>query len=189
LVALAGNEAGKDDLVEGNDDGIESLGIPNDPFYNKSLPFFADIVNGLQRSASSSLTLHRDSTQFSLAQLRAYFPDLIKDGAIDPVQAAAYNIQVQAPEDFQVTNNNLSPRLGASWDPGGAGKTKLFGAWGRYYDRLFLSSVVGEQGIENIQRYYVLDRDGEDPLLAPRFGEDIVIGSVPNHHYGRRISA
>ncbi|HYV17730.1 MAG TPA: carboxypeptidase regulatory-like domain-containing protein [Verrucomicrobiae bacterium] len=187
LLALAGNEGGKDDLQQGNNDGIESFGIPNDPFFIKDLPLFASVVNGLQRSAYSSLTLHRDSTQFSLAQLKAFFPELIKNGAIDPVQAAAYNIQVQAPEDFQVTNNNLSPRLGASWDPGGAGRTKIFGAWGRYYDRLFLSTVVGEQGIETIQRYYVLDRDGED--ILQQGGTGGIDDSVSNHHYGRRISA
>jgi hypothetical protein len=187
LQALAGNEVGKDDLVGGNNDGIASFGLPSDPLYNIAPANFAPILNSLQSAANASLTLHRDSTQFSLAQLRAFFPDLIKDGAIDPVAAAAYNIHVQTPEDFRITNNNLSPRLGASWDPGGAGRTKIFGAWGRYYDRLFLNTVVGEQGIETIQRYYVLDRDGEDVIPEP--GTGVVVGSVANHHYGTRISA
>ncbi|HET8946286.1 MAG TPA: carboxypeptidase regulatory-like domain-containing protein, partial [Candidatus Polarisedimenticolia bacterium] len=193
LLALGGNEAGKDDLVQGNNDGVQSFGIANDPFFDKAIPTFSSIVNGLRRSASSSLTLHRDSTQFSLSQLKAFFPDLIRpDGSIDPVQAASYNIQVQAPEGFRITNNNLSPRLGASWDPGGAGRTKVFGAWGRYYDRLFLSTVVGEQGIETIQRYYVFDRDGEDAIVAPATAGTInaaVIDSVSNHNYGTRISS
>jgi hypothetical protein len=188
LLALAGDEAGKDDLVSGNNDGIESRGIPSDPLFTAGgASIIGPTVNALRRGAYASLTLHRDSVMFSLAQLNAFFPALVKDGAIDPVAAASYNIQVQQPETYRITNNNLSPRLGASWDPWGDGHTKLFGAWGRYYDRLFLNTVVGEQGLETIQRYYVLDRDAIDPVLFPQTG--VVIGSVPNHQYGTTISS
>ena len=52
--------------------------------------------------------------------------------------------------NFEVTNNNLSPRFGISWDPWGDGRTKLFGTWSRFYDRLFLSTVTGEIGPDTV---------------------------------------
>src|SRR6185503_16754656 len=41
-----------------------------------------------------------------------------------------------------------------SWDPAANGKTKLFGTWGRYYDKLFLSTVSAEEGPDHVVRYY-----------------------------------
>ena len=189
LLALAGAEAGQDDLQAGNNDGIESLGILADPAFGGSGQgsVAASILNGLRRAGYARLTLHRRSAEFSLAQLNAFYPDLVRDGQIDPTAAAAYGIHVQQPETFRITNNNLAPRLGVSWDPQGTGRTKVFGAWGRYYDRLFLNTIVGEQGLETIQRYYILDRDGFNPTLFPQTGR--VDGAVPNHHYGTRVSA
>jgi hypothetical protein len=188
LLALTGYELGKDDLILGNNDGIVSLGIPADPLANQGgAALITSILNDLTAVAASSLTLHRDSVQFSLSQLTSFFPGLVQDGAIDPARAKALGIHVQEPEAFRITNNNLSPRLGASWDPWSDGRTKVFGAWGRYYDRLFLNTVVGEQGLETIQRYYVLDRDGEDPILFPQTGS--AMGGVSNHGYGQLISS
>jgi hypothetical protein len=188
LLALAGGEIGLDDLTGGNNDGVESYGVLGDPIFvlaGASNPVVQDAVNGLRRSAYASLTLHRDSVQFSLAQLNSFYPNLVKDGQIDPAAATAYGIHVQQPETFRITNNNLSPRLGASWDPQGDGRTKVFGAWGRYYDRLFLSTIVGEQGLETIERYYVLDRDGINPAVLP---SGVVTGGVSDHRFGTYIS-
>src|SRR5262249_17585638 len=75
LLALTGNEAGKDDLISGNNDGVESFGLLNDPLYAISPATFAPILNGLKTSAAAGLTLHRDSTQFSVSQLQAFFPN------------------------------------------------------------------------------------------------------------------
>ena len=53
-------------------------------------------------------------------------------------------------DSFLVTNSNLSPRIGVSWDPWADGKTRFFGSWGTYYDRLFLGTVATEQGPESL---------------------------------------
>ena len=188
LLGLAGGEALVDDLLAGNNDGLMNLGILDDPIFQgaaKTNQVAVPILNGLQRASYARLTLHRDSAQFSLGQLNAFFPDLVEDGQIDPELAAFYGIQVQQPETFRVTNNNLSPRLAVSWDPQGDGRTKLFGAWGRYYDRLFLNTIVGEQGIETIQRYYVLDRDAMEPV---RSDTGALVGTIENHQFGTRLS-
>ena len=44
-----------------------------------------------------------------------------------------------------LTTRIISPRFSISWDPWADGKTKTFGSWGRFYDRLFLDSVTGER--------------------------------------------
>ena len=46
---------------------------------------------------------------------------------------------------FSISNTNLAPRLSISWDPMADGRTKVFGTWNQYYDRLFLGSVTTEQ--------------------------------------------
>jgi hypothetical protein len=56
----------------------------------------------------------------------------------------------RVPETIGLTSRNVSPRAGISWDPWAgigsqAGRTRLFATWGRYYDRLFLSSLAYEQ--------------------------------------------
>ncbi|HET6371947.1 MAG TPA: TonB-dependent receptor, partial [Candidatus Polarisedimenticolia bacterium] len=45
--------------------------------------------------------------------------------------------EVQA-EGFRIANGNLAPRFSVSWDPWADGKTKLFGTWNKYYDRITL---------------------------------------------------
>lgn len=52
--------------------------------------------------------------------------------------------------NFSIENTNVSPRFSLSWDPWADGKTRLFGNWGRYYDRLFLSVVSGEIGPDSL---------------------------------------
>ena len=188
LLGLAGHEAGLDDLTAGNNDGLANLGIKDDPiFFGRAdaSAIAAPIRNALQRAANATFTVHRDSARFSQTQLNAFFPGLLRDGRIDPATAEAYGLKMQQPESFRITNNNLAPRLGASWDPQGDGRTKVFGAWGRYYDRLFLSTIVGEQGLEEIQRYYVLDRDAIDPVTTM---DGRVVDAIPNHQYGQRLA-
>jgi hypothetical protein len=193
LRALAGEEVGKDDLVSGNNDGILSLGIGADPLFGSqgSNPgFLSGTSNALLRSAIGSLTRHRSGLGFPTEQLVALYPALVVNGTIDPAAAAQLGVRMQIPETIRITNNNLSPRIGLSWDAAGDGRAKLYGSWGRYYDRLFLSTLVGEQGIESIQRYYVFDRDAVDtrdsdflvPFLNPTTG-------VSNHNFGRLLSS
>ena len=79
--------------------------------------------------------------------------DVDQDGAID-VNGAEREIILEDPytfaqertsESFAIDNTNLSPRLSVSWDPWNDGKTKVYGTYGRYYDRLFLGAVVTDQ--------------------------------------------
>ncbi len=48
-------------------------------------------------------------------------------------------------DDFQLSNLNVAPRLGFSWDPWSKGKSKIYGSYGRYYDKIFFSVPLEEQ--------------------------------------------
>jgi len=48
-------------------------------------------------------------------------------------------------DDIDIRNTNLAPRLSIAYDPFRDGKTKLYASYGRYYDRLFLATIIPEQ--------------------------------------------
>ncbi len=89
--------------------------------------------------------------------------DLNGDGIVETAGAEGDLIQApftspaeRSPDQFLITNNNLAPRFSLAWDPWSNGKTKLFGSWGKYYDRLFLSSVATEQQPESLTAQWTL---------------------------------
>jgi len=67
--------------------------------------------------------------------------------------------------NFSIENTNISPRFSISWDPWADGKTKTFGSWGRYFDRLFLATVTGEIGPDS--ENYVFVPDSVSHLIVP----------------------
>ncbi|HKQ97855.1 MAG TPA: carboxypeptidase regulatory-like domain-containing protein, partial [Candidatus Polarisedimenticolia bacterium] len=185
LVALAGREANVDDLIGGNADGLRSLGFTDDALFEGTVNqawLDENVLSVLSRVALRTQTINHDSGRFLSGELANQFPDLFSDGTLDPVALREAGVPVQAPEEFTVTNNNLAPRLSVSWDPWSDGRTKGFATWGRYYDKLFLSSVTGEQGTERVLRYYQYDRTGL--TLTP--GLDVA--DVPNHKVGTLLS-
>jgi hypothetical protein len=187
ILGLSGREAGvSDDLRQGNGDGIISLGLPDDALFAEDVSrrwLTANVTDPLARVALKTQTISRANISFLSGELAAQFPDLFSEGAVDPATLRSLGIPVQAPETFTVTNNNLAPRLSVSWDPLSDGRSKVFATWGRYYDKLFLNSVSGEQGTERVVRYYVYDRTGlsiSPSLAAP---------DTPNHHIGTQLSS
>jgi hypothetical protein len=186
LTSLAGAERGKDPVGAGNGDGVVSLGITADPILSD--PSTTTWLNNtyldpLNRAGITSFTMHRSAVDFQAPILASLFPGLFQPGGqVDREALRQLGVPVQEPEAFTITNNNLSPRLAISWDPTSDGRSKVFASWGRYYDKLFLSSVVGEQGIERLVRYYVYDRDGLAPVKVP--GAPL----LPDHHIGSLLS-
>jgi hypothetical protein len=65
-------------------------------------------------------------------------------------------------ESFTITNDNLAPRLSASWDPWRDNRTKIFASWGRYFDKLFLATLVPELGPDPRVTVYAVGLPGED---------------------------
>lgn len=194
ILAFTGVELGGKDLSLGNGDGIESHGLLTDPMFTdanggnipKTVGF---LTNPLRLAAITRFTRHRSSLGFTLDQTAALFPNIIVDGELDETLLAELGLAFQRPEQILITNNNLAPRLSVSWDPWSNGKTKVFATWGRYFDKLFLSTVIGESTAERVASYYLQDEDGLDPVReqVPGFGV-ITTGYLTNHEIGPLIA-
>lgn len=190
LLALGGSERSGSDLSLGDGNGVKSNGIQSDPiaFMDGGAlhPIFEEAGDGLRDASLSRLTQHRSNFKFTLNELESFFPDLFVDDEIDPDALASIGVKIQAPQPIRITNDNLAPRLAISWDPWSDGRTKLYATWGRYYDKLFLNSVIGEQGIERLARYYVYDRSGVNAkydTVAER-----TVSGTPSNHIGQTLS-
>jgi hypothetical protein len=140
-------------------DGFDEGGLCSDPLHDctaagtRTGPLLGEL-SGLARR---HLTRHN-----SLVDIEAPFlaSALGQDVTLDDLLASG--LPIRAPEEIRITNSNLAPRLGLTWDPFSDGRSKAFLSWGRYYDKLFLNSVVLEQGPDLITRYYEFDPDGVD---------------------------
>ncbi len=164
ITALTGRERGiSDDGHLGDNNGILSQGILSDPlFFGTGDPVSAAawLIDPLNRAALGRLTRHHTAVQFSANWLASLYPGIFEDGRINPSVLAELGVVPQQREALAITNNNLAPRLSVSWDPASTGRTKVYATWGRYFDKLFLSTIVGEEGPDLINRYYLLDAAG-----------------------------
>jgi hypothetical protein len=186
LTALSGTEIGQNDLLTGNRDGLENRGIVADPLFLGSTSVnqaIGPLLDALRLQAIRRMTRSAIDVAFTAGTLAGLFPNIFNNGVIDPDRLSELGVSVQQPGQFTITNNNLSPRLSASWDPRSDGRTKLFATWGRYYDKLFLSTVVGEQGPDVQALYYQFDPDGIDVALVNNLAV-----ATPNHNVGAVMS-
>ena len=176
--SLLGTELGRDDLTIGNNDGLVNEGVRGDPLFagpEGPNPTLLGLLDPLRIAALKRMTRHHTETGFQSQELAALFPQITQGGEVTAAELFNLGIVPQREEPFRLTNNNLAPRLSVAWDPLADGRTKLFATWGRYYDKLFLSTIVGEEGPDNINRYYLFDPDGVD-------------GGVPDRQVGQVIS-
>src|SRR3989441_1265216 len=160
LNALIGRETQTDDVVLGDANGIISFGVVGPPFSSGAQAprgATADITDPIRRAMVRLFFRNHSDVTFGSNALSALVPDITRNGQVDPELMKQAGIPVQEPERLTLTNNNLAPRLSLSWDPGGDGRTKLFATWGRYFDKLFLNTVVGEEGPDWLTRYYLFD--------------------------------
>lgn len=137
-----------------------------DPLYqctSASLPLHvAQIFSELARRHPVRMTRHQAEVEFASPQISR-----LLGLNLGLQEVLALGVRPRRPESFEIENLNVAPRLSVAWDPGGDGRTKLFASWGRYYDKLFLGSVVQEQGPDEFTRAYFFDQDGVDFLGRP----------------------
>jgi len=183
--ALAGGEFGLDDFLLGDNNGLSSLGILGDPLISGDRQAAAYLTDPMRVGALSRLTRHHSSISFGSSQTNLFIGDLFSGGELDTTKLQSVGIRPQRPERFRLTNNNLSPRLSVSWDPAANGRTKLFATWGRYFDKLFLSTIVGEKGPDQLNRYYLFDEDGYRTKIGTL---GVPVSATPNHYIGDLIS-
>jgi outer membrane receptor protein involved in Fe transport len=140
-------------------DGITATGFCRDPIHS----CLGSEDPGLQVMKSQLLGLAFDQfTRHNLdVDVKSYFLQGITDGT-SLSGVPGNGLKVRSPEDIQITNSNLAPRLSLSWDPWADGKTMVFSSWGRYYDKIFLNAVTLEQGPDTVSRTYLPDSNGYD---------------------------
>jgi hypothetical protein len=200
LQSLGGAERGRDDKLIGNNDGIDSMGYCADPIFQQegignpcdfpgnpagdddnsvAIRAIKQDLSKMKLIAPSRLTQHHISTNLVASSLLSLFPD-VQDpvtGDIDRQKLRDKGASTfQEREAFRLTNNNLAPRVSVSWDPWADSKTKVFLNWGRFYDRLFLGTVIPEEGPDTIFRYYLRDANG------------VTASGIPNNGIGNPIS-
>ncbi len=168
LLNIAGQEHLQGDL---NNDGIKTAGLRNgDPLYSGNNVSPIDTLKNRPETLSSDLNnaagvrLTRHNVESVIQSTFIENSNILKNG------------HPRTPEDIDITNNNLAPRISVSWDPWADGKSKATATWGRFYDKLFLQTVIGEEGPDFFTQYYRLDIDGVD-------GD-----GLPNNFVGASIS-
>jgi carboxypeptidase family protein/TonB-dependent receptor-like protein len=152
-------------------DNVIYPGLKGDPLYgldDSDKNRLSPIVAALAEQAPGRLTRHNTLVDiFSpyLASILLHVPTR------EELQSAGY--QLREPEEFRIQNANVAPRLSLSWDPASDGKSKAFVSWSRFYDKLFLNAITGEQGPDSVTRSYAFDEDG------------LTNAGRPNNHLGR----
>jgi len=159
--------------VDVSPNGITTTGLCRDPLYNCVPPTYplhvASIYQNLLTQAPQYFTRHNSEVDI----LGPFLAGLLGNAA-DINDLQGYN--VRQPEDIEIQNTNVAPRLSLTWDPWADGKSKAFASWGRYYDKLFLNSMTLEQGPDSVTRFYNFDKDGVDNA------------GQPDNHFGAIIS-
>ena len=74
-------------------------------------------------------------------------------------------------EPFEVSDSNVAPRMSVSWDPWADGRTKFFGSYGVFNDRIFLGAVTKGQLPERQTARFLILASGA--LSEPIFGSAI----------------
>ena len=156
LMSLTGIDTRSDGIVP------PSLGLCLDPIHScvgsTDIPLLA-LYSEIRNLALTQMSRHNLDVNVTFAGGSGAL-----GGGSDPIAGATRR---RRPEDFEISNANLAPRLSLSWDPWADGKTMAFGSWGRYYDKLFLNTATLEQGPDTVSRSYAFDVDGVDGHAAP----------------------
>ncbi|HEV8337804.1 MAG TPA: TonB-dependent receptor [Candidatus Polarisedimenticolia bacterium] len=167
LMALTGVDS---DLF----DSISPKGIEVDPLYASDAQAalqLSTLLTTLRSLAPRRMTRHNADIEVFAPGLG---PVIGRSGSL--ASLLQLGVRPRTPEDIRIQNNNLAPRLSVTWDPRSDGKSKLFASWNRYYDKLFLNTMVLEEGPDEFTRVYTFDPDG------------LTILGVPNGQVGRSVS-
>jgi carboxypeptidase family protein/TonB-dependent receptor-like protein len=137
-------------------DNLEYGGLASDPLYrDTNANTFAQIRSAVLTLAPSRYTRHN-----SVLDIFGPYLERVLGQVPSPGDYVAFGIRAREPEEMRIRNANVAPRLSVSWDPAADGKAKAFASWSRFYDKVFLSAATGEQGPDDLTRYYAFDPDG-----------------------------
>ena len=141
-----GSDGSGDDFwtyYDGDYDGVATPGDPDD--------IALQIPDNISDGASFNPYCDRqsDDTYTMIAAFSRHQFDTTGDpfaslGALDPERGLAGAQRTE--EQFTLVNNNIAPRFSVSWDPWADNRTKIFATWSRFYDKLFLATLIPELG-------------------------------------------
>jgi len=80
----------------------------------------------------------------SMESIQAQLANGIQLRASDDLTSQQSWTHLRTPDNIDITNTNVAPRLSVAWDPWNDGKTKFTVSGGRYYDKIFLQIPVAE---------------------------------------------
>ena len=142
-------------------DGIHDRGLQySDPLYNGEggdMLHVAQITSELYNLAPRRFTGHE-----ALMPIESPYLAILLGHEPTPADLQRNGFNVRQDEDIEIQNANVAPRLSISWDPWADGKSKAFASWNRFYDKLFLNTMVLEEGPDTVIRYYNFDANGVD---------------------------
>ena len=99
----------------------------------------SDKREGLRQTSFVSF----EDRQGALSAVGSQFPDTTFQWGSFNAQQSRW-IRFRQPDDINIHNTNLSPRISIGWDPWNDGKTKFSFSAGRFYDKIFLGVVTTE---------------------------------------------
>jgi outer membrane receptor protein involved in Fe transport len=180
LMALVGVDS---DLF----DSIDPKGIDEDPLYvtnPEAALGLSTLLSTLRTLAPRRMTRHNADIDVFAPFLG---PVIGNTGTLPAL--LQLGVLPRIPEDIRIQNNNLAPRLSVTWDPRADGKSKLFASWNRYYDKLFLNTMVLEEGPDEVTRVYTFDEDGLDILGVPdaQIGRTVSLSPPTAFQIDRRL--
>jgi len=162
-------------FFDGDYDGTATPGDPDD--------IYEPVPDGIYDGRSNNPACDRVSEDVLVlfAPFSRHQADQFNSLFISPLPDRLYGTQ-RTPETISIVNNNVAPRLSLSWDPWGDNRTKVFATWGRYFDRLFLATLVPEQGPDaRTQVYLAVDR------TAATYARSVQSGRFSIHQVDRGI--
>ena len=131
---------------------VQGYGVDHDQYNASDLSFF---VQDDWRVGS------RVTIKYGVRYQTQFWPDLT-------YRAAGYPGSYSFPSD----NNNFAPRVAASWDPAGDGRTSVHGAWGLFFD----NHITSLAGITNL-----LDGEAHVRTLVRTFPASLPAWGAPGH--------
>ena len=111
----------------------------------------------------------------ALDSVRAQVPGItINEGSL--IGQLAFWTHFRQPDNIDLHNTNLEPRLAAAWDPWNDGKTKFSVSAGRYYDKIFLAVPLSEiEPVHVNDEWTSSQAKGSPPVaFAPTFTVSVV---------------
>src|SRR5262249_26042597 len=87
----------------------------------------------------------------------------------------AFATRLPQPDNTDIHNTNIEPRVSVSWDPWNNGKTKFSASAGKYYDKIFLAIPLSEVEPVHVQDFWTSnDVKGQGASLDPTYSTAVV---------------